>query len=55
MISREKYLGIKWELIYKEMVFENHWAMLRFPRWNYSQQMGNDIKWILVIDRKCML
>jgi hypothetical protein len=39
MIRREEYLGIKWELIYKEMVFENRWVVLRFPRWNYSQWM----------------
>jgi hypothetical protein len=25
MIPREEYLGIKWELIYKEMVFANCW------------------------------
>ena len=37
MIPREEYLGIKWELIYKEMVFENSWVVLRFSRWNYSQ------------------
>jgi hypothetical protein len=30
MIPRKKYLGIKWELIHKEMVFENHWVVLRF-------------------------
>jgi len=39
MIPREEYLGIKWELIYKEMVFANRWVVLRFPRWNYSWQM----------------
>jgi hypothetical protein len=39
MIPREEYLGIKWELIYKEMVFANHWVVLRFLRWNYSRQM----------------
>jgi len=55
MVSREKCLGIKKELIYKEMVFENRWVVLRFPRWNYSQQMGKDIRRILVIDWKCML
>ena len=43
-ISREEYLSIKWELTYKEMMFENHRVMLRFPRWNYSQQMRYDIK-----------
>jgi len=36
IIPREEYLGIKWELIYKEMVFTNRWVVLRFPRWNYS-------------------
>jgi len=36
MIPREEYLGIKWELIYKEMVFANRWVVLRFPKWNYS-------------------
>ena len=40
IISREEYLGIKWELIYKEMVFENHRVVIRFPRWNYSRQIG---------------
>jgi hypothetical protein len=25
MIPKEEYLGIKWELIYKEMVFANRW------------------------------
>jgi hypothetical protein len=25
MILREECLGIKWELIYKEMAFENRW------------------------------
>ena len=55
MILREECLGIKWELIYKEMAFENRWVVLRFPRWNYSQQMGYDIRWILVIDWKYML
>ena len=40
MILREECLGIKWELIYKEMVFENRWVVLRFPRLNYSQQIG---------------
>jgi hypothetical protein len=55
MIPREEYLDIKWELIYKEMVFENRWVVLRFSRWNYSQWMWQDIRWILVIDGKCML
>jgi hypothetical protein len=36
MIPGEEYLGIKWELIYKEMVFANRWVVLRFPKWNYS-------------------
>ena len=40
MIPKQKYLDIKWELIYKEMVFENCWVVLRFARWNYSRQMG---------------
>jgi hypothetical protein len=44
MISREEYLSIKWELIYKKMVFENHWIVLRFPIWNYSHQMRYDIR-----------
>jgi hypothetical protein len=39
IIPREEYLGIKWELIYKEMVFANRWVVLRFSRWNYSWQM----------------
>ena len=39
MIPREEYLGIKWELIYKEMVFANRWVVLRFSIWNYSWQM----------------
>jgi hypothetical protein len=26
MIPREEYLDIKWELIYKKMVFANRWA-----------------------------
>jgi hypothetical protein len=39
MIPREEYLDIKWELIYKDMVFENRWVVLRFSRWNYSQWM----------------
>jgi len=55
MIPREECLGVKWELIYKETVFENRWVVLRFPRWNYSQQMEYDIRWILVIDWKYML
>jgi hypothetical protein len=32
MIPREEYFGIKWELIYKEMVFANRWVVLRFPK-----------------------
>ena len=28
MILREEYLGIKWELIYKKMVFANRWVVL---------------------------
>jgi hypothetical protein len=55
MISREEYLGIKWELIYKEKVFENHWVVLRFSKWNYSQQMRYNIRWILILDWKCIL
>jgi len=32
IIPREEYLGIKWELIYKEKVFANRWVVLKFSR-----------------------
>jgi hypothetical protein len=51
MIPREEYLGIKWELIHKKIVFE-----IIELCWDFLNEIIL-IKWdkILVIDGKCML
>jgi len=51
MIPKEEYLGIKWELIHKEMVFETIELY-----WDFQDEIILG-KWdrILVIDGKYML